>query len=509
MPSPKPTVPEKLFMLLDPVILRLTLPGAVEVPTDKRDNRIIRHYLAAIIGDMFRDEFPSRFFWEAELDVQLLAEEDVNGGSGRAVQESERSATSTKTLAYEISGQAAFVDIPGTILPTRKKLRAGITHVLNANAIYKALRDTNHPVLGFVESLEISWTDDSQKIAQSSTRGGGKAGTTEKVVGSILFLIVLTAVAGIGFVLYKRKRLGEEIWTLKDFVPGHRDSSASSSDNNTVLGSDDNNALSWAKESPAGTVAMGTAKTVDGVVRSNNARVSALSSIATSSKKMLKTVVKTRTWKAVPSSAGAETSVLPSVVSDMISSVDEGTDVEGGMSLTSGEDFASGSEFSFAAIGARLSKTIASSNGSVYSLPKNYQTDGAGDASVDISLDSSKPDANSACCGAPLESVLEADDEGHDTTSAEEESRATPAPGSQSDLAASADPLAAMVALMRETIKKGNVSYIPNDLTGCNDTKADASTPGTVEVNHDEVESVISGVTACTGEIASTSNPRS
>jgi hypothetical protein len=66
-----------------------------------------------------------------------------------------------------------------------------------------------------------------------------------------------------------------------------------------------------------------------------------------------------------------------------------------------------------------------------------------------------------------------------------------------------------MVALMRETIKKGNVSYIPNDLTGCNDTKADASTPGTVEVNHDEVESVISGVTACTGEIASTSNPRS
>ena len=255
---------------------------------------------------------------------------------------------------------------------------------------------------------------------------------------------------------------------------------------------------------------MDTTQTFEEGDRSNNARLSKFSSIATSSKKMFSNVVKTRSGRAVPSSeAGVETSVLPSGVSDMISSVDEGFDVEGGMSLVSGDESASGSEFSFAAIGARLSKTIASSNGSMYSLPKNYQTDGAGDASVDISLGSSTADINSAHGGAPLGSVLEADDEGHDTTSAEEESGATPATGSQTNVAASADPLAVIAALMRETIEKGNVSYLPNDLTNGNVDKAVASTPGTVELNGDETGSVISGVTACTGEIASTSNPRS
>ena len=497
-------------MMLDPVILRLTFPNAVELPTDKRDNRIIRHYLANIIGNLFREEFPSQFFWEAELDIQPLADEEEDGDNGnrRDLQKS----SFTKTLAYEISGEAAFVDIPGTILPTREKMRAGMTHVLNANIIFKELQDTNHPVLGFVKSLDISWADDNQKMAQS-TRGGsdetGGASTTQKVVGSILFVVVLAAIAGIGFVLYKRRKEGKEMWTLKAFVPGRKDSSASSSENHSAYGSDDNNALSWVKESPADTT-MDTAETEEEGASSNKARLGALSSIATSSKKMLKNAVKTRSMRAVPSSEiGAETSVLPSGVSDMISSVDEGTDIEGGMSLVSGEESASGSEFSFAAIGARLSKTIASSNGSMYSLPKNYQTDGAGDASVDISLGSSTTDINSAHGGAPLGSVLEADDEGHDTTSAEEESGATPAPGSQTNGAASADPLAAMAALMRETIEKGNVSYLPNDLTNCNDDDADPSTPGTVELNGEETGSVISGVTACTGEIASTSNPRS
>lgn len=504
MPSPKPTVPEKLFMLLDPVVLRLTFPAAVEIPTDKRDNRIIRHHLAKILASMFREEFPSRFFWEAELDVQSI-DEDNNGGRRVLQQESEQSA-STKTLAYEISGEAAFVDIPGTILPTREKLRDGMTDVLNANAIYKELQDTNHPVLGFVESLEVSWADDNQKMAQS-TRGGGEAGganTTQKVVGSILFVVVLAAIGGIGFVLYKRKKEGKEVWTLKGFVPGYKGSSASSSDDNSAFDSYDN------KESRANTT-MDTDETVEGVstgARSDHAKLGSLLSIATSSRKMLRNVVKARSGNGMPSSeVGVESSVLPSGVSDMISSVDEGTDVEGGMSLMSGEESASGSEFSFAAIGARLSKTIASSNGSMYSLPKNYQTDGAGDASVNISLGSSTADIDSAYGGAPLGSVLEADDEGHDTTSAEEESGATAAPGTQTGVAASADPLAAMAALMRETIAKGNVSYLPNDLTNHDDNnKADASTPGTVELNGEDTGSVISGVTACTGEIAASSS---
>lgn len=488
--------------MLDPIILRLTFPKNVELPADKRDNRIIRHHLAHIIGNLFREEFPSRFFWEAELDIQpLVEEEEGDDGNRRALQKS----SSTNTLAYEISGEAAFVDIPGTILPSREKMRAGMTHVLNANVIFKELQDTNHSVLGFVKSLDISWADDNQKMAQS-IRGGGEAGsasTTQKVVGSILFVVVVAAITGVGFVLYKRKKAGEEMWTLKAFMPGQKDSSASSSENDSAYGSDNNNALSWAKESPADTT-MDTAQTCEEGDRSHHARLGAFSLIATSSKKMF------RSGRAVPSSeAGVETTVLPSGVSDMISSVDEGTDVEGGMSLMSGDESASGSEFSFAAIGARLSKTIASSNGSVYSLPKNYQTDGAGDASVDISLGSSTADINSAHGGAPLGSVLEADDEGHDTTSAEEESGATPASGSQTNVAASTDPLAAMAALMRKTIEKGNVSYLPNDLTNCNVDEADASTPGTVELNGDETGSVISGVTACTGEIASTSNPRS
>lgn len=119
MPSPKPTVPEKLFMMLDPIILRLTFPKNVELPTEKRDNRIIRHHLAHIIGNLFREEFPSRFFWEAELNIQPLVEEGGgdDDGNRRALQRS----SSTKTLAYEISGEAAFVDIPGTILPSRRK----------------------------------------------------------------------------------------------------------------------------------------------------------------------------------------------------------------------------------------------------------------------------------------------------------------------------------------------------------------------------------------------------
>ena len=485
----------------------------MELPTEKRDNRIIRHHLAHILGNLFREEFPSRFFWEAELNIQPLVEEGGgdDDGNRRALQRS----PSTKTLAYEISGEAAFVDIPGTILPSREKMRAGMTHVLNANVIFKELQDTNHSVLGFVKSLDISWADDNQKMSHSS-RGGGEAGgasTTQKVVGSILFVLVVVAITGIGFVLYKRKKAGKEMWTLKAFVPGHKDSSASSSENNSAYGSDDNNGLSWVKEGPADTTmdtTLDTTQTFEEGDRSNNARLSKFSSIATSSKKMFSNVVKTRSGRAVTSSeAGVETSVLPSGVSDMISSVDEGTDVEGGMSLMSGDESASGSEFSFAAIGARLSKTIASSNGSMYSLPKNYQTDGAGDASVDISLGSSTADIHSAHGGAPLGSVLEADDEGHDTTSAEEESGATPATGSQMNVAASTDPLAAMAALMRETIEKGNVSYLPNDLTNANVDKAVASTPGTVELNGDETGSVISGVTACTGEIASTSNPRS
>ena len=496
--------------MLDPVILQLTFPKNVELPTDKRDNRIIRHHLARIIGNLFREEFPSRFFWEAELNIQPLVEEEEGNGDGnrRALQRS----SSTKTLGYEISGEAAFVDIPGTILPSREKMRAGMTHVLNANVIFKELQDTNHSVLGFVKSLDISWADDNQKMAQS-IRGGGEAGgasTTQKVVGSILFVVVVATVTGIGFVLYKRKKAGKEMWTLKAFVPGQKDSSASSSENNSAYGSDDNNGLSWAKECPADTT-MDTTETCEEIDRSNNARLGAFSSITASSKKIFSNVVKTKAGRAVPSlEAGVDTSVLPSGVSDMISSVDEETDVEGGMSLVSGDESARGSEFSFAAIGARLSKTISSSNGSMYSLPKNYKMDGAGDASVDISLGSSTADFNSVHDGAPLGSVLEADDEGHDTTSVEEESGATPASGSQTNVAASADPLAAMAALMRETIEKGNVTYLPNDLTNVDTSKADASTPGTVELNNgDETGSVISGVTACTGEIASTSNPRS
>lgn len=52
-------------------------------------------------------------------------------------------------------------------------MRAGMTHVLNANVIFKELQDTNHSVLGFVKSLDISWADDNQKMAQG-TRGGVK-----------------------------------------------------------------------------------------------------------------------------------------------------------------------------------------------------------------------------------------------------------------------------------------------------------------------------------------------
>ena len=476
MPSPKPTVPEKLFMMLDPVVLRLSFPAKVIISDDKRDNRIIRHHLAKILANMFREEFPSRFFWEAELDVQSIDED--NNGSRRVLEVS-----STKTLAYEISGEAAFVDIPGTILPTREKLRDGMTHVLNANAIYKRLQDTNHSVLGFVESLEVSWADGKQKMDQSTRGGEGGSGsnTTQKVVGSILFVVVLAAIGGIGFVLYKRRKEGREVWSLKGGVPGYKVSSVSSSDDTCSSDFDPYDK----KESRA------------------------LSSIATSSRKMLKNVVKTRPRNDVPSpEIGVEASVLPSGVSDMMSSIDEGigTDVEGGMSLVSGdEESVSGSEFSFAAIGRRLSKTIASGSGSIYSLPKNYQTGEDGDASVNISLGSSTAEINSAYGGAPLGSVLEADDEGHETTSVEEESGATPALGTQSEVTASTDPLAAMATLMREAIEQGNVSYLPNDLSknhGDNDEGVDASTPGTVELNGEDTGSVISGVTACTGEIA-------
>ena len=463
--------------MLDPVVLRLSFPAKVTISDDKRDNRIIRHHLAKILANMFREEFPSRFFWEAELDVQSIDED--NNGSRRVLEETERS-VSTKTLTYEISGEAAFVDIPGTILPTREKLRDGMAHVLNANAIYKKLQDTNHSVLGFVESLEVSWADGKQKMDQSTRGGEGGSNITQKVVGSILFVLVLATIGGIGFVLYKRRKEGREVWSLKGGVPGYKVSSASSSDDTCSSDFDP-----YDKKESRG-----------------------LSSIATSSRKMLKNVVKTRPRNVVPSpDNGVEPSVLPSGVSDMMSSIDEGigTDVEGGMSLVSGEESASGSEFSFAAIGLRLSKTIASGSGSIYSLPKNYQSGEDGDASVNISLGSSSAEINSAYGGAPLGSVLEADDEGHETTSVEEESGATPALGTQSEVTASADPLAAMATLMREAIEQGNVSYLPNDLSnnhGDNNEGVDASTPGTVELNGEDTGSIISGVTACTGEIA-------
>lgn len=541
--------------MLDPITVEMTFPDMLEVPNTKKDQRIVESYLTDIISQMYRKDFPTKvnkFFWEAELDVVSVGgyddEDGTNNNNNRrlASRFSRRRAqedvttTGINVRSYEVSGEAAFIDVPDTVLPTREELRSGMANVLNANALYKELTDTDHPILGSVQSLEVTWADGNTSMSSSS----GSKGTTQKVFGAILFVIVVVAIVWIVYVLRKRKKEGREVWTLKGFIPGYKGKESSSSsvssqsddkEKSTSLFGSNPDKNEKKRKNAADTTMDISADDIEEQGAAPVAPAAATGASPTAKERWVAVAKSSRElWRSVSGGGGmssqanafsqdtaTDQDVLPSGASEIVSSVDiAGTDTEGGASLKSGTT-ATGSEFSFTKVGASgrtksQYKSADGSSGSVYSLPKNYGTSPSdiGDASIDVSVcasdDGSRTDRVSAIGpdvvdSRPLGSVLEADDEGHDTTSTEIESGTTP---SQAGNGADTH-LADMAALMRRTVEKGNNNssdYLPGGLIAVSSTHDEIDT---VELINDNA-SMISGVTACTGEIlaGSTNAPK-
>mmetsp|Transcript_33108 Transcript_33108/g.71650 ORF Transcript_33108/g.71650 Transcript_33108/m.71650 type:complete len:755 (+) Transcript_33108:240-2504(+) len=551
-PSSSPTVPEKLYMMLDPITVKMTFPDMLEVSNTKKDQRIVEGYLKDIVSQMYRRDFPTKvnkFFWEAEIDVVSVGGYDDEDGttnnnnrrlasrfSHRRVQE-DVTTTGINVHSYEVSGEAAFIDVPDTVLPTREELRSGMANVLNANALYKELTATDHPILGSVQSLDVTWADGNTSMSSS---GGDSKGTTQKVFGAILFVIIVVAIGWILYVLRKRKKEGREVWTLKGFIPGYKGKESLSSSVSSQSDDDKEKSKSLFGNNPdkndkkrknaADTTMDISADDIEEQGTPPAAPAAATGASPTAKERWAGVAKSSRElWRSVSGGGGmspqasafsqdtaADQDVLPSGASEMVSSVDIAvTDTEGGASLKSGTT-ATGSEFSFTKVGASGTtkgqyKSADGSSGSVYSLPKNYGTSPSdiGDASIDVSVcasdDGSRSGRVSAIASRPLGSVLEADDEGHDTTSTEIESGATP-----SEAGNGADThLADMAALMQRTVEKGNNNsseYLPGGLVAVSSTHDEIDT---VELINDNA-SMISGVTACTGEIlaGSTNAPK-
>ena len=168
--------------------------------------KIMASYIDNIVTGIVNDELPtlSRFYWEAYLDTHLVDSETLypagvpprgQGEKGATLRvEADLRGETQMVLRYEVSGQYSFVNITDTVLPSRANVRTATAEALNANVLYRELRRSEHPLLSELELLTVDWAD-----------YGTNNTSTYKILGSVIFVMLLGLLGSVGYVYHKRR----------------------------------------------------------------------------------------------------------------------------------------------------------------------------------------------------------------------------------------------------------------------------------------------------------------
>ena len=168
--------------------------------------KIMASYIDNIVTGVVNDQMPliNYYYWEAYLDTKLVDKATLypegvpakgQGEKGAAMRlEADLRGETQMVLRYEVTGQYSFVNITDTVLPSKMDVRTATAEALNANVLYRELRRSEHPMLSKLELLTVNWavydTDDASR--------------TYKILGSVIFIMLLGLLGGIGYVYHKR-----------------------------------------------------------------------------------------------------------------------------------------------------------------------------------------------------------------------------------------------------------------------------------------------------------------
>ena len=172
--------------------------------------KIMASYIDNIVTGIVNDELPtlSRFYWESYLDTHLVDSETLyptgvpprgQGEKGATLRvEADLRGETQMVLRYEVSGQYSFINITDTVLPSRANVRTATADALNANVLYRELRRSEHPLLSELDLLTVDWAD-----------YGTNNNSTYKILGSVIFVMLLGLLGSAGYVYHKR-RVGQK-----------------------------------------------------------------------------------------------------------------------------------------------------------------------------------------------------------------------------------------------------------------------------------------------------------
>ena len=168
--------------------------------------KIMASYIDNIVTGIVNDELPtlSRFYWESYLDTHLVDSETLypagvpprgQGEKGATLRvEADLRGETQMVLRYEVSGQYSFINITDTVLPSRANVRTATADALNANVLYRELRRSEHPLLSELDLLTVDWAD-----------YGTNNNSTYKILGSVIFVMLLGLLGSAGYVYHKRR----------------------------------------------------------------------------------------------------------------------------------------------------------------------------------------------------------------------------------------------------------------------------------------------------------------
>ena len=168
--------------------------------------KIMASYIDNIVTGVVNDHMPliNYYYWEAYLDTKLVDKATLypqgvpakgQGEKGAAMRlEADLRGETQMVLRYEVTGQYSFVNITDTVLPSTMDVRTATAEALNANVLYRELRRSEHPMLSELELLTVDWAD----------YGTNDASRTYKILGSVIFIMLLGLLGGIGYVYHKR-----------------------------------------------------------------------------------------------------------------------------------------------------------------------------------------------------------------------------------------------------------------------------------------------------------------
>jgi len=172
--------------------------------------KVMASYLDAIITGVVNDHLDliSYYYWEAYLETNLIDKATLypqgvprkgRGEKGAALRlEADLRGETQMVLRYEVTGNYSFVNITDTVLPSPMEVRTATAVALNANVLYRELRRSEHPMLSKLELLTVDWAD-----------YGTDKSRTYKILGSVIFIMLLGLLGGIGYV-YRKQRAGKQ-----------------------------------------------------------------------------------------------------------------------------------------------------------------------------------------------------------------------------------------------------------------------------------------------------------